>query len=92
MAGGAFAGSPVLSQIGYDYANAHAGLDFGRRRVVFFIHGGVSMLWAQIHNVNVALDSAASGAGSSTVVTVHEDPKVKVYGSSLKVGLIVFLL
>jgi hypothetical protein len=91
LVGGQFGGSPLLSQVGYDYANAHAGLDFGGKRVVFFVHGGVSMVWAQIHNVNGALQSSTS-SGSTTVVQVGQDPKVKAVGSSLKVGLIVFLL
>jgi hypothetical protein len=89
LVGGQFGSSPLLSQVGYDYANAHAGLDFGGKRAIFFVHGGVSMVWAQIHNVNSALQSST---GSTTVVQVGQDPKVKAVGSSLKVGLIIFLL
>lgn len=85
---GQFSGSPLLDRVGYDYANAHAGLDFGGKHVIFFVHGGVSMLWAQMHNVNQAFQSS----GSTTVVQVSEDPKVKAFGSSLKVGLIIFLI
>jgi hypothetical protein len=88
MMGGQFSGSPLLDKVGYDYANAHAGLDFGGKHVIFFVHGGVSMVWAQLHNVNDALQSSNSG----TVVQVGQDPKVKVMGSSLKVGLIVFFI
>ena len=85
---GQFRGSPLLEKVGYDYVNAHAGLDFGGKRVIFFVHGGVSMLWAQLHNVNDALQNT----GSTTVVQVNQDPKVKAFGSSLKVGLIIFLM
>ena len=88
MASGQFKDSPLLDKVGYDYANAHVGLDFGGKNVIFFVHGGVSMLWAQLHGVNDALGSS----GSSTVVTVNQDPKIKVTGSSLKIGLIVFLM
>jgi hypothetical protein len=88
MASGQFSDSPLLNKVGYDYANAHVGLDFGGKRAIFFVHGGVSMVWAQLHNLNDALSSP----GSSTVVTVNQDPKIKVTGSSLKVGLIVFLM
>jgi hypothetical protein len=88
MASGQFKDSPLLDKVGYDYANAHVGLDFGGKHVIFFVHGGVSMLWAQLHGVNDALGSS----GSSTVVTVNQDPKIKVTGSSLKIGLIVFLM
>jgi hypothetical protein len=88
MVSGEFKGSPLLDKIGYDYANAHAGLDFGGKHAIFFVHGGVSMVWAQMHNLNDALGSS----GSNTVVTVGQDPKIKVTGSSLKIGLIVFLM
>jgi hypothetical protein len=88
MASGQFKDSPLLDKVGYDYANAHVGLDFGGKNVIFFVHGGVSMLWAQLHGVNDALGSS----GSNTVVTVNQDPKIKVTGSSLKIGLIVFLM
>jgi hypothetical protein len=83
-----FAGSPLLEKVGYNYANAHAGLDFGGKHVMFFVHGGVSMVQAQIHNVN---DSLRNTTGLTTV-SMAQDPKVKAYGSSLKIGLIIFLI
>jgi hypothetical protein len=87
LAGGDFGGSPMLDKIGYDYFNAHAGLDFGGKNVIFFIHGGISKVWAQIHNLNQATNSSGS-----TTVEVSQDPKVTVVGSSIKVGLIIFFI
>jgi hypothetical protein len=84
-----FAGSPLLDRIGYDYVNAHAGLDFGGKHVIFFIHGGISKVWANIHNLNQAVKGSGN---SSTTIEVSKDPKVTVVGSSLKVGLIVFFI
>jgi hypothetical protein len=84
---GDFSGSPLLSKIGYDYFNAHAGLDFGGKHVIFFVHGGISKVWAQVHNLNQAMNSSGS-----TTVEVSQDPKVTVVGSSFKVGLIVFFI
>jgi hypothetical protein len=92
LVGSQFDASPLLKQIGYDYVNAHVGLDFGGKHVVFFLHGGVSMVWAQIHNVNATLHSDTSGTPSTTVVQVGQDPKIKAFGSSFKAGLIVFLM
>lgn len=89
LVGSQFDASPLLKQIGYDYVNAHVGLDFGGKHVVFFLHGGVSMVWAQLHNVNAAIHSDAS---STTIVQVGQDPKIKATGSSFKAGLIVFLM
>jgi hypothetical protein len=82
-----FSGSPLLDRIGYDYVNAHAGLDFGGKNVIFFVHGGVSKVWANIHNLNQAMKSSGS-----TTIEVSQDPKVTVVGSSLKVGLIIFFI
>ena len=88
LVSGNFGGSPLLEKVGYDYANAHAGLDFGGKYVAFFVHGGVSMVWAQLHNLN----DAANSSGSSTVVQVSQDPKIKVVGSSFKAGLIIYFM
>jgi hypothetical protein len=84
-----FAGSPLLDRIGYDYVNAHAGLDFGGKHVIFFVHGGISKVWAKVHNLNDAVKGSGS---SSTTVEVSQDPKVTVVGSSVKVGLIFFFI
>ncbi len=87
LVSGEFNGSPLLNRIGYDYANAQLGLDFGGRRVIFYIHGGISKVWAEIHNLNQAVNN-----NGSTTVEVTSDPKVTVVGSSLKIGLIIFLI
>jgi len=87
LVSGDFSGSPLLSRIGYDYANAQVGLDFGGKRVIFFVHGGISKVWAEIHNLNQAVKT-----NGSTTIEVTSDPKVTVVGSSLKIGLIIFLI
>ncbi|MBN2573450.1 MAG: hypothetical protein JXP73_02695 [Deltaproteobacteria bacterium] len=88
MTGGEFDSSPLLSKLAYDYANAHAGLEFGGKYFTFFVHGGVSMVWAQLHSAGGTL----ANTGTDTVVQVTQDPKLKAFGSSLKVGLILFML
>ena len=92
--GGSFDGSPLLERVGYDYLNAHLGLDFGSRRVVFFVHGGATFLRGEIHNVEAAIRNATSqgadGSGTTEVV-VPKEPTVKAVGSSVKLGLIVYI-
>ncbi len=88
MAGGQFAGSPLLEKLEYQYANAHTGLEFGGKHFTFFVHGGVSMVWAQLRGGGGTL----ANTGTDTVVQISSDPKIKAFGSSLKVGLIVFML
>jgi hypothetical protein len=87
LAGGEFEGNPLLSKLSYSYANAHVGLEFGGKYFTFFLHGGLSMVWAQLHS-----SGTVSGTGPDTVVSISQDPKVKAVGSSLKLGFIVFLL
>jgi hypothetical protein len=93
--GSDFDGSPLLERVGYEFGNLHLGLDFGSRRLVFFIHGGYSFVRGQVYNVQTAVsDSTSSNASSdsgTTVVAVHSDPAVKARGTSVKLGLIVYI-
>jgi len=83
----------LLDRVGYDYANAHLGLDFGSKRVTFYIHGGMSYLRANIHNVQSVIESqaAAQGADGSTEISIKQDPIVRAWFPSAKLGLIVYL-
>jgi hypothetical protein len=92
FAGSTFS-SALLERVGYDYANAHLGLDFGSSRVVFYIHGGMSYIRAQIHNFDTVVASEASenGGNGSTEISVKKDPTVTAWVPSAKLGLIVYL-
>lgn len=89
FAGAGFDDNAVLQRIGYDYANAHLGLDFGMRRVVFFIHGGMSYIRANVHNINSEL--AASGDTGGTTVTFNQDPTVRIITPSVKLGFVFYI-
>jgi hypothetical protein len=92
--GSGFDGSPLLERVGYQYMNVHLGLDFGSRRAVFFIHGGLTVIRGQIHNVDAAISQSAANAPSAagtTEVVVPQEPTVKAVGSSVKLGLIVYI-
>ena len=95
FAGSSYSDNAVLQRIGYDYANLHLGLDFGGRRVVFFIHGGMSYVRATVHNLNAEISNSTSfgGAGSSggTTVSFNQDPVVRVLTPSAKLGLIFYI-
>jgi hypothetical protein len=92
FAGSSFA-SPLLERVGYDYANAHLGLDFGSRRVTFYIHGGMSYVRADVHNLDSVVASTASmnGGNGSTEISIAKDPTVRAWFPSAKLGLIVYL-
>lgn len=95
LAGAGFQDNAVLQRVGYDYANAHLGLDFGMRRVTFFIHGGMSYIRASIHNLNSEIPNGASsgGMGSSggTTVSINQDPVIKIFAPSVKLGLVFYI-
>jgi hypothetical protein len=90
--------STLLEKVGYDYANFHLGLDFGYRRVTFYLHGGMSYVRASVHNFDsvVASTAASNGAASTpgsgtTEISINQDPTVKAWFPSAKLGLIVYL-
>jgi hypothetical protein len=92
FAGSTFS-SPLLERVGYDYANAHLGLDFGSRRATFYIHGGMSYVRADVHNFDSVVSSTASmnGGNGSTEISINKDPTVRAWFPSAKLGLIVYL-
>ena len=75
-----------LERVGYRYANAHLGLEFGRERTTFYIHAGASYIATRIHELGTA---AEDGSAS---VTFTEDPSIRVLTVSARLGLIVYFL
>lgn len=91
LAGSAFEDQAVLERVGYDYANAHLGLELGQRRFTFFVHAGLSYVRATVHNLDTQLNGSAASNGGSTTVSFGQDPVVKVIGPSLKLGFVLYL-
>src|SRR6476646_11179728 len=92
LAGSTFS-SPLLERVGYDYANAHLGLDLGSRRVTFYIHAGMSYVRADVHNAEsvVSTNAMMNGGNGSTEVSIAKDPTLRAWFPSAKLGLIVYL-
>jgi hypothetical protein len=74
--------SPMLDKVGYDYLNAHVGLELGRDWATFYVHAGMSRVSGQIRG----LEEAAEGD-----VTISEDPNVTMWAPSARIGLIVYV-
>ena len=94
IAGASYKDNAILERIGYDYANAHLGLEFGSQRVTFYIHGGMSYFRAAVHNVDKMIQQQTNSSdlgGSDTTVSVKQDPIIKAWTPSAKLGLIVYL-
>jgi hypothetical protein len=79
---------PLLRNVGYSYANLHAGVEIGSSRsLVFFARAGISYLWTTIRGVSEVTDT-----GSGQPVTVRfEDPQLRATIPSVKLGIIFFL-
>jgi hypothetical protein len=90
---GSTSSNAVLERIGYDYGNAHLGLDFGSRRATFYVHGGMSYIRADIHNFESVVSSTATdnGGNGSTEISLAKNPTINAWFPSAKLGLIVYL-
>jgi hypothetical protein len=57
----------MLEHIGYDFANAHLGFAFGRKRATFYVQGGMSRTTATLHDdsttVNLTMWSPSARIG-----------------------------
>jgi hypothetical protein len=74
--------SSMLDHVGYDYLDAHVGLELGRSWATFYVHAGMSLATGRIHG----LSDPDKG------VTFTDDPRATVWAPSVKVGLIVYAL
>ena len=89
--GSGYQSNAVLERVGYDYANAHLGLDLGFRRATFFIHAGFSYIRSTVHNIDSAIQSETSSGSSTTTLSFNKDPIIRAITPSAKLGLIVYL-
>jgi hypothetical protein len=80
--------SAVLERVGYDYASARAGVEFGRTWFTFYIHAGISRVTGQVHNLSAETMSESSG---TTTVSFPHDPNVRLWAPSASLGFIVYL-
>ncbi len=80
--------SAVLDRVGYDYANAHVGLELGRKWFTFYLHAGYSRITTTVHNLSA---ETMSGAEGTTTVTFTTDPDVRLWTVSARIGFIVYL-
>jgi hypothetical protein len=80
--------SAILDRVGYNYANAHVGIELGRRWFTFYIHAGMSRITSTIHNLSAETMSESAG---TTSVTFSKDPSVRLLTVSARVGFVVYL-
>jgi hypothetical protein len=75
--------SPVLDRVGYDYADAHVGLELARSAFTLYLHAGVSRVTGAVHELG-------SVAGGQMPITFGSDPTVTLTMLSARVGVIFY--
>jgi hypothetical protein len=86
--------SGPLQRVGYDFVNAHLGLDFGYKRATFYLHGGMSYVRSQVHDLDALVQSNPSinGQDMNGLQVSIPGATIKYIGPSFKVGLIVYIM
>ncbi len=93
LAGSSYEDSRVADEVGYQFANFHLGVEFGRDNFTFFLHGGMSYIHAVMHHVNDELGGVSvSGQNGVTTVVVNGEPVVSAWIPSAKLGFILFMV
>lgn len=80
---------PVLRELGYDYANAHLGLEIGYSGMTFYVHGGLSMLQMRVRNVDESL-AANFDSEEGARIEVRKDPTIRLTAPSGRAGFIYY--
>lgn len=70
-----------LGDVGYDFVNAHVGLEFGRDWFTFFVHAGFTYIHATV-----------TPTSTSSNITFPEDASLHGWAPSGKVGFIIYVL
>jgi hypothetical protein len=74
--------SAVLDRVGYDYVDAHAGVELGRRALRFFIRAGVTRVAGTIHVVGTMTSGAMPAPFGGS------DPDVTITAVSARIGMV----
>ncbi|HEY0706626.1 MAG TPA: hypothetical protein VGG33_07510 [Polyangia bacterium] len=80
-----------VGKVNYTFANAHAGIDVGRKDFTIFAHAGVSYIRATLRDVVVPMEGNTRSEGSVTTLTFREDPVLRMFTPSVKLGLVFYL-
>lgn len=82
--------SPLLDEVGYDYASAHLGLELGRRWVTVMLHAGASRITTRARGLEAELADRAD-ATMPPQISFTTDPQVTIWAVSARIGLLVYL-
>lgn len=81
--------SPLLDEVGYDYACAHLGLELGGDRVRVALAAGASRVTTRARGLAAELTDRA-GASMPAQLSFPTDPEVTIWSASARLGLVVY--
>lgn len=90
FAGPEYEDAAVLEDIGYDYMNLRLGLELGGDRFAFIMRGGFTFLRMAIHNLDETIQDATQDSGSTTRISLREDPVVTGVAPTFDLGFAVY--
>ncbi len=84
-------GSPILREVGYDFANFHLGIELGSSRFSFYLHAGWSGIRGEVRNLQEQIQSdQMSTDPNRPTIEVRKDPIINLWIPSARSGLIFF--
>lgn len=93
VAGSTYKDNQMAQRVGYQFANAHLGVEVGRKTVTFFLHGGMSYIHASLHNANSVFGgTTADATGGVTTYSINGDPSISAFMPSFKLGFLIYLV
>ena len=75
----------ALDRVGYSYADAHVGVELGRKWFTFYVHAGASRVTGSVHEL-----ASAVGAMPQTSISFASDPTVTLTSVSARAGFIFY--
>jgi hypothetical protein len=93
IVGSGYQRTATAQRFGYQYANAHLGLELGHERVAFLVHGGVSYVHVVLHDANDLLTPKSTGPqNGATTFALNGDPVITAWVPSAKLGFLIYLV
>jgi len=81
---------PALQRVGYDFGNAHLGIELGSKRVTFYLHVGMSFLETTVYRVTETIADEMPPAPDGPVLEVLDNPEIFMLFASARTGLILY--
>jgi hypothetical protein len=81
--------SPALDQVGYNYADAQAGLELGRKRFTFYLRAGITRVTGDVHDLGAVFNGDMPTMTTGTV-TFGVDPSLTITALSARLGFVLY--